>query len=254
VINFPALRTKRLTVRLKELTMMDAITLASLPVHLGEETATYFLRCAVSEVVGIEDPAQWTVQERTLAICHYMASTFDDGPNFTVGSSGARYSDYLMGEKDYDEDEVGVGAIEDDEWTVRQLTGAMASAIERLQSELPGVTGRTHWQIGLMAAQMVPNGERGDGLGEGEFDAFLLERMRVIANFPESTFVMLAERYEEARGRLEHLFRVSFDETGLIVLPREGSAADLPPARFPAGSCITSFARYLGGKPEESGA
>lgn len=254
MIHFPALRTKRLTVRLKELSMMDAITMASLPEHLGEELATFFLRCAVAEVTGIQDPAQWTVQERILAVCHYMASTFDDGPDFSLNGNGGRYSDYLMGEKDYGEDEVGIGAIDEDEWTVRQLTGAMASAIERLQGELPGVSGRTHWQIGLMAAQMVPNGERGDGLGEGEFDAFLLERMRVIASFPESSFVMLAERYEEAKSRLEHLFRVSFDDTGIIVLPREGSAAELPPARFPAGSCITSFARYLGGKPEEPGA
>lgn len=254
MIHFPDLRTKRLTVSLKELSMLDAIGLASLPEHLSEEATTFFLRAAVAKAVGIEDPAQWTVQERTLAVCHYMASTFDDGPDFALDGELSRYSDYLVGDKDYSAAEVDLGEIEGDKWTVRHLTGGMASAIERLHGEIPDIRGRTHWQIGLMAAQMVPNGDGGDPLSEGEFDAFLLARMRVIAGFPESVFARLLERFESAREQLSHLFRVAFDDQGLLVLPREGSAAELPPARFPARACITSLARFMGGKPEESGA
>ncbi|MCY1548938.1 hypothetical protein D9M68_850810 [compost metagenome] len=194
------------------------------------------------------------MQERTLAVCHYMASTFDDGPDFSLDGSDSRYSDYLVGEKDYGAAEIGIGEIEGDQWTVRHLTGAMAGAIERLYGELPGVSGRAHWQIGLMAAQMVPNGEGGDPSKEGEYDAFLLERMRVIAHFPESVFALLLAGYERACLELEHLFRIAFDDSGLLVLPREGSAAELPPARFPVGSCITSLAHSLGGKPQADGA
>lgn len=254
MINFPALRTKRITARLKELSMLDAIALASLPEHLGEEATTFFLRAALAEASGIADPAQWTVQERTLAVCHYMASTFDDGPDFSLDGQKSRYSDYLVGEKDYALDGIDVGEVEGDKWSVRHLTGAMAGAIERLQGEIPGIAGRTHWQIGLMAAQLVPNGDSGDQLSDGEFDAFLLKRMQVIAGFPESVFTVLLERYEHGNRELEHLFRISFDDNGLLVLPREGSAAELPPARFPARSCITSLAHFLGGKPQAVGA
>ncbi|MNO72995.1 hypothetical protein D3C76_639540 [compost metagenome] len=254
MIHFPALRAKRFTAHLKELSMMDAITLASMPDHLGEESTTFFLRAAVAEASGIADPAQWTVQERTLAVCHYMASTFDDGPDFSLGGNGSRYSDYLVGEKDYGVAEIDIGEIEGDKWVVRHLSGVMAGAIERLQGELPGVSGSTHWQIGLMAAQMVPNGEGGDPSKEGEYDAFLLERMQVIAHFPESVFARLLVGYERASLELEHLFRIGFDDAGLLVLPREGCVAELPPARFPASSCITSLARHLGGKPQADGA
>lgn len=254
MINFPVMRTKRLTVQLKELSMLDAIGLASIPQHMGEEATTVFLKAAVAEVKGIEDPAQWTVQERTLAVCHYMASTLDDGPDFALAEGASHYSDYLMGDKDYGLEQVEIGEVEGDSWVVRHLTGAMAGAIERLQGEVPGITGRTHWQIGTMAAQMVPNGDAGDPGNEGEFDAFLLERMRVIANFPESVFVRLASAFEDANAQLAHLFNMAIDDDGFIALPREDSAAGKPPARFPVGACITELARFLGGKSQAVGA
>ena len=252
MIHIPALRSKRITARLQELSILDAIGLASIPDHLPEEATTAFLRAAVAEASGVADPQQWTVQERILAVCHYMASTFDDGPDFSLAGGQSRYSDYLLGDQQYSVPEIDIGELEGDQWVVRHLTGARAASIERLQGEIPGISGRTHWQVGAMAAQMVPNGDGGPEEGDGEIDAFLLQRMRVIAGFPESAFAILLDRYLGACERLQHLFRIGFDDDGLIVLPRE-DAGGLPAARFPAGTCITRLARSMVGKPAAAG-
>jgi len=251
MIHFPVLRTRRLTVRMKELAMIDAIALAAIPPHLNEEAATAFLRAAVDEAQGVANPEDWTVQERTMAICHYMASTLDDGPDFSLAGGQANFSDYLMGEQDYPGDRVEVGRIEGDSWEARHLTGALAGAIERLQGELPGIDGAAHWRVGRMAAQLIPNGQAVPA--EGDVDAALLERMRVIAQYPESVFVQLLGAFETACRQLDHLFLMDADEHGLMALPREDSAAAKPPARFPAGTCITELARHLGGKPAPAG-
>ncbi|PAU79226.1 hypothetical protein [Halomonas salipaludis] len=247
MIHFPTLRTRRLTVRLKELAMIDAIALAAIPPHLNEEATTVFLRAAVDDAQGVSDPDQWTVQERTMAVCHYMASTLDDGPDFSLAGGKARFSDYLTGERDYGADSVDVGEIEGDHWTARHLTGALAGAVERLTGELPGVDGLAHWRIGRMAAQLVPNGNAVPA--EGDIDAALLERMRVITRYPESVFARLSAGFDAACQELDHLFLIDADEHGLMALPREDSAAGKPPARFPVGACLTDLARQLGGKP-----
>jgi len=254
VINIPTLRTKRLTVQMKELSIMDAIALASIPPDMNEEATSFFLRATVGEVSGVVDVSQWTVQERTLATCHYMASTFDDGPNFALMNGECHYSDYLMGDHDYRNDKIDIGEIEGDKWVVRQLTGELSCAIERLRGEIAGFSNHAHWQFGLMAAQLVPNGDAGEGLTAGALDEFLLARMKVIASYPESVFTLLLARYQAALSELEHLLRLSFDGSGILVVPnkQEGSAA-IRPARFPVSTCVTSLAKELGGKSEDAG-
>lgn len=252
MIHFPVLRTKRLTVRMKELPMLDAIALASIPNHLNEEATTAFLRASIDSIQGIENPEDWTVQERTMAVCHYMASILDDGPDFSLAGGEARFSDYLLGEQDYDDDLIDIGVIEGDRWEIRHLLGAMAGSIERLQGELPNVSGHTHWCIGRMAAQLIPNGTAVPT--SGDIDAAMLERMRVIASYPESVFARLMDAFEQGREALDHLFILEADEHGLIALPREGSAAEKPPARFPVGACLTTLAKHLGGKSAVSSA
>lgn len=246
MIHFPTLRTRRMTVTMRELPMMDAITLAAIPPHLPEESTTALLRSIVEQIDGVDDVDELTVQERTMIVCHYMASTLDDGPDFTLADGSARFSDYLMGERDYPGDVADIGTIEGDEWQVRHLTGALACAIERVQGELPGLSEAGHWHVGRMAAQLVVNGDAVPATGD--VDASLVERMRVVSQFPESVFVQLAAGFEEGLRELEHLFLMDADEHGLMVLPKGGSAAEQPPARFPASTCITELARHLGGK------
>ncbi|WP_197714678.1 hypothetical protein, partial [Nitrosomonas supralitoralis] len=85
MIHFPILRTRRLTVQLKELSIGESIAIAAMPSHLEEAVTTAFLLKAVATAKGIENPADWTVQERMMVVCHYLASVSDDGPDFAVG-------------------------------------------------------------------------------------------------------------------------------------------------------------------------
>ena len=76
--------------------------------------------------------------------------------------------------------------------------------------------------------------------------------MRIMAAFPESDFIALSAIFMEGRAALHHLMRIEFgDEGGIVVLPKE--VGRLPPARFRLHSCLSTFARGMGGKPDESG-
>lgn len=247
MINFPVLRTRRLTVQLRELSIGASIALAALPVQLEQANCTAFLRKAIESVKGIEDPAQWTVQERMLVVCHYLASVSEDGPDFSLGEG--HYSDYLDGAADialpvalFD-----VGSVGGDAWRVRHLSGAMAESIERSMGEVEGMSGRLHWLLGSMAAQLVRAGEAPiePADGEGAFDEFLTSRMKVIAAYPESDFADLMGRYASGRDKLHHLMRVEFTPDGLVALPKGGGA--LPPARFPVRSCLSRMALEMVG-------
>ena len=254
MIHFPVLRTRRLTAQLRELSIGEALEIAAVPAHMEEAACTAFLRRAVASASGVEDPAHWTVQERMLAVCHYLASSSDEGPDFSVGDG--RYQDYLDAAVDTPAGPVEVGSVGGDEWTVRHLTGAMAESIERIDGEVEGVSGRLHWLLGAMAAQMLRVGEESpDPAGSGsEFDEYLRDRMLVMRSYPESDFAGLAVLHAKGRAELHHLFGVEFAvDGGLVAMPREGAAAGLPPARFPVHSCLTEMARELVGKSAEPG-
>lgn len=246
--NFPVLRTKRLTVQLKELSIGESIAIAAMPVHLHEATTTAFLRAAASSVKGEQDPAQWTAQERIFAVCHYLACVIEGGPDFALGESG-RYSDYFDGAADVSSSVqlVPVGEISGDAWNVRHLTGGMAESIERLSGVINGIGGRMHWILGPMAAQLVRDGEETPlpEEGEGEFDDWLATRMQIMAGFPSSDFELLVYAFSDGREKLHHLFRLNCDEEGLLAMPREGAAAGLPPARFPVRSGLAGIVFQL---------
>lgn len=254
MISFPPLRMKRFTVRLHELTIGDGITIAGLSPAFPQAEATAFLR-AVSEKGGTApDPLDWTVQERTFAICHYIAATAEDGPDFSVGDG--HYSDYVdMTNFDDTPESVEAGTVAGDDYQIVQLTGRMAESIERLQGQFKDSNGadfpiRFHWIVGGMAAQMCRTGEPLPTFGaeqEAEYDAWLLKRMQVFGNFAESDFWALATAYMKEREALAHLFRIDFSDEGVVVMPNEGGAkAGLPPARFPARSCIAAPTLGLG--------
>lgn len=240
MIHFPTLRTRRLTVQLKELSIGESIAIAAMPVHLEEASCTAFLSRAIQSCKGIEDPSLWTVQERMLVVCHYLAAVADDGPDFSLGEG--RYSDYLDGAADMTHGRIDAGEAGGDAWQIGHLTGAMAESIERLTGEVEGMSGRLHWLLGAMAAQMVRVGETPPepADGEGAFDEYLAARMRVMAGFPASDFETLLMRHAQGRHNLHHLFYVDFSTDGLVALPKGGG--DLPPARFPVRSCLTRMA------------
>lgn len=250
MIHFPPLRTQRLTIQLKELSIGAACQIAAMPIHAEQAACTAFLRRVVDAVTsGPSDPAQWTVQERTMVVCHYMASTLEDGPNFSVGTGN--YSDYLDGANNEGAalDFVEAGELGGDLWHVRHLTGAMAESIERMEGEVGGMSGYLHWVLATMALQMVRDSEETPPEEGTALDNYLAEKMQVLAAYPESDFIALRAMYEAGRDKLHHLFRVVFSRdnssTGIIVLPQGGVA--LPPARFPAYSCVSGMAREMVG-------
>lgn len=260
MIHFPLLRTRRLTVQLRELNISESVAIASMPPHLAEAECTAFLRAAVQSVQGIEDPAHWTVQERMLAVCHYLASTSDDGPDFSIG--GGHYSDYLDGATDIQTQApvIELGELGGDTWKLQNLTGRMAESIERMEGEIQDASGkpfsgRLHWMLGGMAAQMVRAGEDAPDatVADGAFDEYLVARMRVMAAFPSSDFEALMGMYLSGRQKLNHLFSIEFSSGGVVAMPKGGAAANLPPARFPVHTCLSRIALELVGKPNESG-
>lgn len=244
MIHFPILRTRRLTVQLKELSIGESIALASIPVHMDEAACTAFLSKCVSTVKGEQDVSNWTVQERMLAVCHYLACVSGGNPDFELGEG--HYSDYLDGGVDIQTPviDLDVGELGGDAWKIRHLTGAMAEAIERTEGESDGISGRLHWLLGGMAAQLVRDGEVTPDASSGEFDEHLINRMKVISGYPESDFSDLMGKYQAGRERLHHLFRIEFSASGIVALPKGGG--DLPPARFPVRSCLSGMALEMG--------
>jgi len=249
---FPALRTTRLSIQLKELSIGEAIDIAAIPSSDQELSITAFLRKSILSVQGVENPQAWTVQERTLAVCHYLAGVSSGNPDFEVGSSG-HYSDYTI---DIDIDPflgspVLAGEIGGDVWRVQPLLGSHAEAIERLCGDVEGVrSGRFHWLLGTMAAQLVLHGvDVPDPIQSAlDYDKFLAKRMAIFNGYPEGDFIVLLSLYLSAAEKLQHLLHIDFDDDGLIVLPTGGTGSVLPPARFRVHSCLSTFAQSTVGK------
>lgn len=246
-IHFPILRTKRLTIQMKELSMSSSIALAKMPLHAEQATVTAFLNASIEDAGNFADVAAWTVAERNLAICHYLSCVSEGNPNFSVGKGA--YMDYLDGENDIKAVDtiLEIGELGGDYWNIRHLTGWAAETIERLNGDLPNIAGRLHWIIGAMAAQLV----RKDEDCPDQFDEdWLLHRMNVIASLSESDFIELSYLHHLGNEKLHHLFFIDFDDNGVLAHPKE-RGSELPPARFCVRSCLSGFAQRVGGSTNE---
>lgn len=244
---FKPLRAGRFVVQLKEISIGDSISVLSMSPGEYEAETTAFLRAALKSVDGPKDPADWTVEERILAVCHYLAATLEK-PDFDV-QGGGNFSDYLvnLGETSIP-DHAELGEIAGDRWSVYPLTGRMAETIEGLQGELKDTAGkpvppRLHWLLGAMAAQLLREGETVTPPESPSYESFLLERMRILRELPESAFIELFTAFAKGRDSISRFFVTRFDGSGVIVCAKEG--ADLPPARFPSRSCLSDFAAQL---------
>lgn len=243
--HFPELKTARLSVTLRELSIGQAIAVAGFPNASKEAERTKFLREAIASVGrGPADPAEWTVQERSFCVALYLAATLIDGPDFSVGDH--HYSDYLDAEADGNETITEIGNIGGDDWSVQHLTGGMAEAIERIVGEID-VPARYHWLLGAMSAQLIRAGDEAVEVNSSEYDQWLLARMRVFNEFPESDFEILLSGYYEGRAVLHHLFDYEFSDDGIVILPRQGGAG-ISPAVFPVRRCISAVALGMAGK------
>jgi len=241
MIYFPEIRARRFTIRLREITLRQALDLAARPPHLEQANTTAFLRFALIDPET--DPARWRVGERTLAVAHYLACVTGD-PDYAIGSG--RYSDYLVPEDAPIPDVVSVGDVVGEPWLMRHLEGRLAEAIERLDDEM--LTGRGLWLVGLMAAQMFRQGEADpDAMTEGELDEWLAKRVRDFCDLQESEFEAMLIAFNLGRQQLTHLFRIDVDDSGLVCLPAREDAG-LAPARFSVRSNLSPWAQSMAPK------
>ena len=255
MIIIPPLRTRRISAKMREIPLGAAVRLAGIHPKRHEHATTEFLRAIIESAETptaghVADPRFWTVQERTLAVCHYIAASAPNGgADFEVGEGG-HLTDYMMTEADYVAS-APLGEACQDHWRMVPMTGMAAESIERVEGETPDVEpGRMHWLIGSMAAQLQRVGTDGQPMdepapvAEAAYDDWLKARMTVFAGFPQSDFeALLALRARGAR-ELMHLFDMDAAAGGMVAYPKELEAG-LPPARFPVDECISDVAKGL---------
>lgn len=244
MIVFSPLRTRRLTVQLEELTIGQAIALCKIPPS-HHEAGIAALLAAVARpgdklLPGeVTDPRLWTVQERAFVVAHYRAHLGDEGPDFRIGETG-KLSDYLQPEVDAPPERASLGNIAGDHWHLHPLLGAHAEAIERLvlTERLPAA--RHGWWVGAMAAQLVSASAEPldvDSCSPAQLDEQIRQRAEIFLAFPESDFMDLLLAFLGGQDELAHLFRLEFDDDGLVFMPK-AEVPGLPPARFPFADAI----------------
>lgn len=244
MIYFDPLRTKRMSVDLKELSIDDAETLCMMPELLEQASTTAMLQQVVipndREFPGhVGDPRMWTVQERMMVMAHYMAHTTDDGErNFQLGKDG-HLSDYLLNGTDY-VDCISLGLIDGDEVLMRPLLGFQAEAIERLVMGGRFRPNRLSWWACAMACQMTKAGdEPKEFVGDADYSDWLFARATAIRAVPESEFLQLLYAFLEGTKQLDHFFRIVFrDQSIAAMASKEDSGLD--PARFPLHAALSA--------------
>ena len=240
---FQPIKTRRICVRLKELTIGQAIALCKLPADRHELMTTEFLRQAAADAEApapgyVTDPRLWTVQERARMVCHYLAQVADDGPDFAVGAG--KLTDYL----DFTSDIATAERFRDPGapgWTFGPLLGGHVELLER------SCDSRGEWLLGAIACQAMPVDREDTLLELPDIDqlAELARRIDGIKALPESEFEALLAVFDHASTVvLGHFLSIGFDDSGVIFEARE---AGLAPARFLADSCIGVAARSLFG-------
>lgn len=244
------LRTKRLSVDMRELTIDAAEMLCDMPVEREQAGTTALLRAIMvpqdRPLPGqVSDPRLWSVQERMFVMSHYLAHTIEAGnPNFSVGDGN--YSDYILDGTDFI-DVVHLGNVGGNEVVMRPLLGFQAEAIEDLV--LSGVLreNRLSWWVCAMACQIhQPDEAPPMNLSDADYREYVLARALDLRQATESEFEGAIRAFLAGTKQLDHFFSLIFTNTALAAEPVAGGP-DLHPARFPVRSAIrTSTLQILG--------
>jgi hypothetical protein len=259
LIEFRPLRTKRLALTLQEIAIGDAISLAGIPASLYESQTTRFLKGVISNAEAttpahVTDPRAMTVQERGFIVAHYMAHVSETAPDFSIGNG--KFSNYLVGTQQNVITTFPAGNIGGDAWSLVPMVGAAAESVEELHGDIDDrhgkkITEEYHWMLGCMASQLrKKDDDAPDPVTDTTYSDWLRERIHVLDRYPESDFVQMLVMYRQAVHATRHFFNMDFDDHG-IVFPEEvaqEAVATLPPARFPARTCLSDFALRMGGK------
>lgn len=255
MIVFAPLRTSRLDVRLREMSIGDEIALCHMPESNHESALSEFLKRAIGEAFltsprHVVDPRAWTVSERLVALAQYNVHARADGPDYNVTTT-SHISDYLDGDREPMKPTKFQAA--GDEWFVEPMIGAVAEIIESkaFDSDLKGVE---HWVVGAMAAQLMREEDIGqvpDAIEDGSgYQKWFSKRMDTMRAMPSSSMDDLYAGFTRALDADTQFFRLWFDESGIIVLPKKEVAGLVPAARFLVFSCIGDLALFLTGKSQ----
>lgn len=246
MIEFPKIRTSRVSVALRELTLDQAITMCRIPSNRHEAAVSQFLKFAASEAdaptsAHVKDQRLWTVSERIRLVVQYLMGVTDDGPDFALGSGqSARLSHYI----DFTAEpatmvltgiDVGGGPLE-----MRPLLGLQAEALEQLCSN------RGEWMLGCIAAQLVPAGESPDWAAMSDVAVLSWHKARIeaIRAGSESHFERLIPVFLEGQIELRQFFHLGVGDDGIVCMPNE-PGDEVPPGRFRASTCISKSTRSL---------
>lgn len=246
MISFPRLRSPRLDVQLRELTIGEAVMLAAIPPGRHERATTALLKSVITEAGGPhQDPARWTVQERMLVQAHYISGISETGANFEIGDG--TLMDFLDPIADHGPDDVDAGEACGSQWRIRQLIGAEAEAIEALAQS------RFDWMVGDIAARMRVQDPEEPAVPDAvarphAYSEWLQAQIATIKAMPESEFAEIFAIYRAGLAPLHHLFRLEFDGEGHMVMPKPSKevGGQMAPARFSVSSCITEVASIMG--------
>lgn len=246
MIDFPQLRTARVSVALKELTLDQAITMCRIPEDRHEAAISQFLRFSAEGADAptpgyIKDQRLWTVSERLRLVVQYLMGVTDDGPDFSLGQDKrarlSRYIDFTAepGDMLLSGIDVGSGPME-----MRPLLGVQAEALEKLCSDRGG------WMVGCIAAQVLPVGECPDWSSMSDVAVLAWHKARIDATraMPESHFERLAAVFLEGQYELRQFFLLGVGDDGIVCMPTE-PGDEVPPGRFRASSCISPSTRNL---------
>lgn len=199
--------TSRIKAQMQELTLRQAIDLCKIPESRNELGITRALEAVVIE--SNIPLADWTVQERTAAVCHYI--TAQESGDFAV-TPQTNYSDYLT-DKEYPQTPY---VFDDGSLMIVPLTGEYAEAVERAVTENNG----GNWTVAIMAATIRSTSEEWDGTAD-EFVNANIERLK---DLPIAEFEHLLEHFQTAWQHNAHGFEIIITQNGLAVLPQKGDA------------------------------
>lgn len=250
MIIFNNIRTKRLAVRLCEISTDEAISVCRLPADRHEATTTEFLRCVAKHAEApqpgyVTDPRLMTVEERAFLVCNYLARVSAEGADFRVGETG-KLTDYVNFGDDLLRDRVVMGVVAGVERFLVPLLGLHAEILEQLCSS------RGDWVMGMLACQIHEAGKEPPDYPNMASVALLewcSSRIAAIRAMPESEFEEMYVAYARCKPELRHFFVLSADDHGIAFDPQleAQEAGQNHPARFRALSCISEFTRRIFG-------
>ncbi len=245
-------RTKHLQIDLKEMSIGNAVDICSFPPELHEAGTTLALNAICKTEI---DCRALTVQERALIIAMYHSQLNSLGINFKIGQY--QLFDYLTYET-YEKDEFSIGSYYGDEWFISPLIGYESESIERLVSQGRLRNTRLSWWLGAMAAMLVrKNKVIGKELkpdyskmNDTEIDDHIYNRAIAFNEFEETAFVNMLSIFLDSVSRLNHLFKLSFQDYGICWSAIEEEKG-IPPTRFRFESTVSPATYRIFGKSDE---